>query len=117
MNIENLENKIVNAEYFLCKMGSIPIINTVAGITKVALGSIQTVGSTFLIAFSLPILFSLKGRNTLKKGANNLIDGIVNIIFGALITIPIAGELVANYRINFNFEELFKKEYKIVKDH
>ena len=81
----NLEAQIVKFEQFTITPSMIPLVGTVLGVAKVALGFIQVFfGSLVMLAMVFPSIASARARATFCRGFSHLVNGGANIIAGAL---------------------------------
>src|ERR1700738_3822032 len=94
-----LERTIAKAEAFLSKAAAIPVVGTLAGAAKMILGVIQTIGALLALIGSLPFLGTQNGKDVARRSVSHIINGLANIVSGALEAVPVLGALIYLGRI------------------
>lgn len=94
------EEKINYVENCLSLYSAIPFIGTPIGVSKVALGFVQTVSSIALVILtSIPAVFQNEDSKKLFfRACKHIPHGIGNIIAGYFEAIPIAGSIYVGIR-------------------
>ncbi len=89
----NLERAIFNTEEHLSKVSVYPVIGTVAGTAKIAMGTLQLVSALALGIFSaFSVIISPRenpAQDKLKFSCRHVVHGLSNVIAGILETIPL----------------------------
>ena len=105
----NLESQIVKFEQFTIEHSTKPLIGTVLGIAKVALGLIQVFfGILIMLAMALPSVASAKAQVTFCRGFSHVVNGGANTISGTLETTWIGAHfLLAVRNLHYKKETLY----------
>jgi hypothetical protein len=99
VSLVGLERNITNLEFNLSVAGIIPVLGAIPGITKVAFGIVQTLGALLVMILSLPFCWSESGRAVTRRAVSHIVNGVGNIVAGALESIPIVGTVIVLIRI------------------
>lgn len=94
-----LEKNVAEVEGVLSGLAIIPIVGTLAGALKMILGTIQTVGGVLGMVVSAPFAWNKTGRQVFLRSASHCINGLANIVAGALEAIPGVGTAIGFYRL------------------
>ena len=97
-----LERAVFNTEEYLSKASVYPVIGTVAGTAKIAMGTLQLASALALGIFSaFSVIISPRenpAKNKLKFSCRHVVHGVSNVIAGILETIPLLQSVFYGFR-------------------
>jgi len=95
LNRTGFEKSVVKLEHLLSAAAVVPVLGSIAGAAKVILGTIQTIGALLaMVCSSFPALCSKCGREVFCMGGSHFVNGLGNIVAGALEAVPLVGSAV-----------------------
>jgi hypothetical protein len=97
-----LDNTAYKIETSLTKLAAIPVLGTIAGLTKTAMGIFQAAAACVSMIAAAPILWSKSGRSIGYHAGRHLFHGLANIIRGVFESVPILGTLSWAYQFKQN---------------
>lgn len=93
-----LERRIARAETELSTLAVLPIVGTIAGVVKMLIGVIQTVGGILAMVAS-PLCGRKNFKDVLSRGFSHLVNGPANIVTAAIEAIPLIGSVAGVLRV------------------
>lgn len=94
-----IERVTAGTERLLSYGAVIPVLGAIAGAFKMILGTIQVVGGILGMIVSAPFVWRGEGRHVFSRAGSHTINGLANVVAGALEAIPLVGSVIAGVRI------------------
>lgn len=101
MDSLEFKRELSQLEFYLSMGAAIPVLGTIAGNIKIALGIIQTIGGILALVFSLFFICNENGGSIFRNGFSHTVNGMANIAAGSLESIPFVGTAILFLRVGW----------------